>query len=279
MKPTRHRRKFGSLRARHRHVFLRRLTVSFIFIFLAFTLSVWLVNRPQFGIKTVEITGVSSYQPLELESAAARSLSGFYAGLVPRSLSFIYPKKEIVQTLLKEFRAVKEVSIERYGFEALLIRVVERDSDALWCRTEKVRDECYVMDSKGLVFRGVRDQSEKEELGAITYYGFLDSLESPVGAVYLSPERLSEIKTFLGTLKGIGFAATSFERTEDKEYHVILERGSRLILKEDVDFSHALSNLSSLLGDPELKALFEQTPLPFEYIDLRLPSKVFYRRK
>jgi len=241
------------------------------------TVIMWLATRAQFEVSTIEVAGASSSDALSVESLARTELSRFYFGIIPKSLSFVVPKDTIRASLLESFKNFESVSIERSGLRTLVISVSERMPEALWCRQpESAISECFYMDDNGLVFGRIAPDDTEDHL---TFYGFLDHVIDPIGAQYLSPERLREIRLFLGTLQGVDLRAVSFERTDEKEYRVILERDTTLILNETSDLNHALSNVSSLLNDPELKEQFEKNPLPFEYIDLRLERKVFFKRR
>jgi hypothetical protein len=266
-----------TLTERRRRIFFARLRILLIFGAVVMTVIMWLATRSQFEISEVTVNGTTASEALSVQSVARSEISHFYLGIIPKSLSFVVPKDAIRATLLDGFKNFESVSIKRSGLKTLVISVTERLPDALWCRRQEDRKhECYYMDDNGLVFDHVKTGDEE---GRYVFYGFLDHVVDPIGAQYLSPERLREIRLFLGTLQGVDLRAVSFERTDDKEYKVVLERGTTLILNETGDLNHALSNVSSLLNDAELKEQFEKNPLPFEYIDLRLEKKVFFKRR
>lgn len=277
MRPRRPTRKFGSLVERRRRFVYRRLLLIAFFAGLIFTVFVWLVTREQFEIRNVAVSGVQSYNPISVDVAVREYIIGAYAGIIPKSNFFFVPKEEIKKALLSRFTNFKSVSVSREGLQALSIVAVERVPDSKWCRqkTSKIKEECFLIDSDGYVF----STSTKADSALFSFYGYLDTFSNPIGKQYLPTERFNEIHSFLGALKAVNFSATSLNRTEDGEYYINLERGTELIIKEATDLNHALSNLSSLLNDKELKELFNRTPLPFEYIDLRLDNKVFYKRR
>ncbi len=270
-------RRVGSLSERRRRVFFARLRIILLFFAIVVTVLIWLVTRPQFEISHIAVDGLTPGEVTLVQSTAHKELEGFYLGVIPKALAFAVRDDLIKKDLLESFKSFETVKVKRSGLQTLVITVAKREPDALWCRRiENKKNNCYYMDKDGLIF----GQAEAGDLtGKYIFYGALTPAIDPIGSVYLTPTRLHEIQLFLGTLQGVNLKAVSFERTDEGQYRVELERHTTLILDETSDLNHALSNISSLLSDPELKADFEKDPLPFEYVDLRLEKKVFFKRR
>ena len=271
-------KKFGSLSGRRRRIFFIRLTFLALIGSLTLLFAVWFSHRPQFQIKYISIRGMVSVLPDGLEELIDAHLAGSVIGLFPRSNVLFVSREKIRDVIMSSSKRIKAAHVETEGLHSLIITLDERLPRSLWCRPprEAVPEQCFYMDAEGFVFDSAPNFNQS---GYTRFYGFLGEAGEPYGKTYLSPERFREITSFLGALKAVDLAASSFTATSDGEYHISLERGTKLMLNSEADFDLVLGNISSLISDPELKELFQRNPLPFEYIDLRLGNKVFYRKK
>lgn len=267
-----------TLGARRRRRTLGRFIIFSVFMVGGLSAFIWLSYRPQFEITRVTVSGTNAVTMGEIESLTRHYLTTAVWGVLPASNTFLFPSRGLTSALLKKFKTLSAISADRAGLTTLAIRVKERLPEFLWCREDAAvgPETCYDMDGGGFIFASAPTIQNPAHL---KFYGFFDAGSDPLGAVYLGPERFQEVSDFLAALRGIDFLPTALKRSAEGEYRVSLKRGTDLLLDERGDLSRALSNLSSLLDDVELAALFARDPLPFEYIDLRLPNKVFYRRR
>jgi len=274
MRPRPPRRKISLGNRRRRRVFSR---VAILSVAAALVVGVcsWLAYRPQFQVTEVVVTGTKLLDASKPESVALRALKGTWAFLIPRSNVALVSRDSIEEDIKTRFPIVASVDVETRGLRSLVVTINERSPDFLWCRGASSDSECYAVDNQGLVFTRV----DAAEYPAHTrFYGFFVDTLSPIGQRYLLPDDFEELHTFLGALKVVDLEAKSVTRSDEGKFRIALRRGSEIIVDTDTDLSRALANISSLLSDQELRELFGKTPLPFEYIDLRLDSKVFYKR-
>jgi len=264
------------LAVRRRRIVVSRLLAGTLMVSSLILATQWILTRPNYLIKKVVIEGIKSISGQEMRSLVSDKLDGSYLGIIPRSSIIFYPREKIAGVLGDYFRSLESAAIYIGRDKSLVISVEERTPQFIWCReTGSVpAEQCFFMDRGGYIF----DEAGGESLESyIRFDGFINGIDNPIGRFYISSERFADISSFLGELARIGLHPKNFLVNDSGEYVINLKSDTYLLVSNDADFEDVLSNINSVRNDPDLKKLFIEDILPFEYIDLRLNKKIYYK--
>lgn len=113
-------------------------------------------QNDRWKINTIEITGAGSVSTDAIRELVKEKLSGNYFFVYARENSYLYPQKEIEQTLLETFPRLASAEASRIDAHTIAIAVSERKPYALWCGDEfhvgQELSNCWFIDSAGFVF-------------------------------------------------------------------------------------------------------------------------------
>lgn len=274
----------SKLRRRRRKIF----AIKTVLVFLLLIVFVFFFSRlsgiPSIQITDVEVLGNLSVSKDEMTSLIKTETVENYYMLFSKNNLFLFPRKTIEEKILNDFKKIEKVQVKFRGFNTVILSIVERKPDFLWCADgdidENHKDDnssgCYFLDKEGMVFSGAPNFSGN---AFMRYYGLLDNVE-PIGKVYMPAATFKEITSFVNSLKNLGLVATLFRAESENDYEIYLENGSRIIFDNRQPFDKTLDNLRSILTEIGLgKNLGTKNPIKLNYVDLRFGDKVFYKMK
>ena len=149
-----------SVKIKHsRRVYRLRLTILFFILFLSIvgTLAYFSADSSM-SIDKITITGAHIISNKEIESTIYKKISGKYFYLFSRSNNFIYPKKEIYDSLISDYPRIKELSVYKDDMHTLHISIIERDGSYLYCGdtvpdiSTDIGENCYFINNDGYIF-------------------------------------------------------------------------------------------------------------------------------
>lgn len=274
----------SKLRRWRRKIFV----IKAVLIFLLLIIFIFLLSRLS-GISAIQITdievlGNSSVSKNEIISLIKKETAGNYYMLFSKNNPFLFPRKTIEEKILNDFKKIEKAQVKFRGFNTLILSIVERKPDFLWCATrsnsENHKDEnsvgCYFLDKEGMVFSVAPDFSGNVFM---RYYGLLDDAD-PIGKIYMPSAKFKKITLFVNSLKNLGLVATLFRAESENDYEIYLENGSRIIFDDRQPFDKTLDNLRSILTEIGLgENLGTNSSIKLNYVDLRFGDKVFYKMK
>lgn len=264
----------NSLAARRRQArIIIGVLVLIISIAAIFLLS-WFLNQPFIVINNLSVSGNSMVAADDILKTAKNILADSYFGLFTKSNIFIYPEKNIRQTLTAVFPAIKNVRGNLKNWQTLQLSVEERAPFALWCQSADSAN-CFYLDDNGLIFAGAPIFSDNiffKFLG-----GEINASSSPLGKNFLPSGEFRRLNFFLDSLAPLGLTPATFE-VDTVQAQIYLKSGGRLIIAASADLSLILENLETILRSDNLKKALARGGI-IDYIDLRYGNKVFYKFK
>jgi hypothetical protein len=125
---------------------------------LVAALTYFLIFSDFFKIKQIEVTGNKEVAAGDLRNNVEKGLKRG-RGIIPSDNILLIKKENIKEDLFNAFPQIDDLVIER-GWPGLLrLKVIERQGAALFCVDRKagegegVREECFVMDREGIIFK------------------------------------------------------------------------------------------------------------------------------
>lgn len=259
----------------------RRKRRSSLFKFLFFVLvlvilvagSAYLLKRPEVMIKNIILDGNETVPTEEIVGFVREKLSGSYFFVFPRSSIFIYPQRQIEESIPLKFTKIENVEVVFNSFDSISVTVKERNPKALWCgenRLEGGIPECFFLDEKGLLY------TRSPAFTGDVYFRFYGPLGegSSIGQHFLPESKFKEISFFLQFLMESDIQAVELAVGNENDYELYLENGTKVLFAQDGDLSLILDNLQSILLSDDLK---EHGTVGIDYIDLRFGNKVYYK--
>lgn len=290
-------------------------SVSVIFI-----LSVlgYILYRPSLSVQNIYVQGNNILESTEVISSINEKLEGKYWYLFPRKSIFIYPKKEIINDLLKDYPRLLSVKIGLGEWDSLVIDVEERDSDIIWCKNgelpkdvlgqeieaglitladdveenilaeENVNQNCYFSDYSGFIFAPAPYFSH-------SVFVELSGLLSPQ-SIATTPLEKTSYSTVTNFAKNL---AKVFNKTNYHQYRLIkikindknnyeaviadtVKGGNyewKIFFDNGENADELTNNLYTVLNSVPFKEEMEKNKDNLASIDLRYGKKVFYKFK
>lgn len=274
----------SKLRRRRRKIFaVKTIFALALLMGLAFLFS-WLSKMPSIQIENIEVSGNSTISKDEIINAVRNETSAKYFKLFSKNSVFLYPKESIEAKLEDNFKKIETVSIKSKGLKTLIVSMVERKPDSLWCfsgsedgtiRKNNNSGKCYFLDKEGVVFSEAPDFSGSAFL---RYYGLLDGTDNPIGQNYLFGGKFKEVSGFINSLEILEMRVASFRAESGSDYEIILKNGIKIILDDKQPFDKTLENIQSILTEVDLKRDYSpNNPSKINYVDLRFGNKVYLK--
>jgi len=264
----------AKLRKKRRRVFFIKMLSLLMLIGISVGLFIYGFNTDSFKIQNVLVTGGQEFVNKEVgEYAMKNILAGSYFGVLPKQNILIYPKGEIRKKIKSGFPRIEDISFELDPFkkQVLNISIKEREEIGVWCRNMGEYSDCYFVDKNGYVFAPAPTYSE----GVIfSYFGNIQG--DPVGQSFADPVKFSELNVFVNTIENnsrLNFEPTGLEYTNPGEYKLFLRNGGHILFSDSYGLAYAYDNLILAASKKEI------TPENLDYLDLRIPNKVFYKTR
>lgn len=252
---------------KRRQELLHKILIVFSCVLIIFFSLVYISQSEFFLIKKITVLGNTAVSSSEIENLIFKEMEGKYLGLFPHSHILLYPKKTIEQKILSSFLWVLDVRARVAGKDSIVIRIKEREPQALWCdKKEEAKEKCYFLDDRGFIFTLAPSFSSDMY---IRYYGAI--VGEPLGSLFLSP-KFFQIISFVNLLKTRELEPLRVTIDENGDGKAVLKKGE-ILFDSDDDLLASFQNLDSFLRENEKKFVIH----PFEYIDLRFGNKIFYK--
>ncbi len=185
---------------------------------------------------------------------------------------FILSKNQIKSGLAAIFPAITDISIKKEPFHGLIVNFEKRIQIGIWCQP-KADSRCYYFDKEGIVFK----EAPQTEGALILKIEDFEKKEVSLGAQALNYNQLKFITEFNNKItENNQFKIIEFKITPSANFDLeaITDRGWSIYLDQNQDPVLEANNLFTILNE-----VIKNKASNLEYVDLRLPSRIFYKMK
>lgn len=189
---------------------------------------------------------------------------------------FLLQKSQIKYNLTAAFPDITNISVKKELFHRLVIDFEKRTQIGIWCHLADDNSEnnrCYYFDKKGIIFK----EAPQTEGSLILKIEDLSKENISLGAQALTDKQLSFITSFNkkiienNTFKLVKFKIKS---SENRDLEAVTDQGWSVYLDQNQDPALEATNLFTVLSE-----IIKDKSSKLDYIDLRVPSRVFYKLK
>jgi hypothetical protein len=279
----------------------------------------YLLYLPALSVRTVSVQGNSILDSEEIIGQVDQTLAGKYWQIFPKRSIFIYPKKVIITNLLQLFPRLATAEVGLGEWDSLVIDIKERDSDSIWCKSEKFfsssqspdeinvassspvddsesflltpdtqNQNCYFADDDGFIFAPAPYFSNSV---FIELSGLLP--DQPLAQKPLSTESYSILTHFAKSLSKI-FNKTGNDKyrlikvkiLDQNNYEAIIADTSKvsdnewvILFNNDSSAEELTNNLYTVLNSDPFTKEMLKNGGDLSSVDLRYGKKVFYKFK
>jgi hypothetical protein len=256
-----------------------------IFLIILIGSLAYLSSYKSVTIHTITVSGTRIINTHDVEESVQRKLSGRYFYLFSRANTFIYPQRDIYDTLRKDFPRIEKVEVYKDSMSTLRIVITERFASYLYCGdsiptvVKDVGDHCYFINTDGYIFDKAPYFSGNVYF---KYYMPIDGSSDPLGKQMISPDNFHKIVRFVDSIETLGFKPIYLSLDSDGLYTLYLDHGAldshpTIIFKKDNDFDTILDNLHASMQKREFADEINSKYTTLLYIDLRFTNKVLYK--
>lgn len=256
--------------------------VAFVSVVVALIL---LAKFEPLQIRDVNVEGSVSVPSSEVVSRAMDMLDGYYAGLIPRSNVFFYPKQEMTEAFIAKYPRLSGVNLSRSG-RTLVVTLIERAPVAVICGNSAVNagenasgdDECFFSDETGYLLALAPKSSGSGDLSSSLYRTIHIDKPLVVGVVPISAALLADMLHFADRLSSkLGYPIQSLTLRSDGDIIIDTEANTDIFLRSTDSFDTTYRNLSLFLEEARVRARVKKTSAVFSQIDLRYGNAVYYK--
>lgn len=182
---------------------------------------------------------------------------------------FILSKNKIKSTLTAAFPAITSIKVEKELFNSLTVTFEKRIPVGLWCG----EINCYYFDKEGIVFK----EAPVTEGGLILKIQDSGKKEISLGDKAINTELLRFIMDFNNNLLDNGqikIVEFKIGPSADFDLKAVTAHGWLIYLDPKQNPALAASNLFTILNE-----VIKNKISNLEHIDLRIPSRIFYKLK
>lgn len=182
---------------------------------------------------------------------------------------FILSKNQIKSGLAAIFPTITDISVKKEPFHGLTVNFEKRIQIGIWCNNAN----CYYFDKEGIVFK----EAPQTEGSLILKIEDFEKKEVSLGDQVLNNDRLKFIAEFNNKItENNQFKIIEFKITSSANFDLeaITDRGWSIYLDRNQDPVSEANTLFTILNE-----VIKNKASNLEYIDLRLPSRVFYKMK
>ena len=179
-------------------------------------------------------------------------------GIIPNDHIAFYPKKKIRELVLTRYPSVETINMSVDMKKKLEIRITDRKPMGVWCG-----EKCYFYDAEGIIFK-----ESFKYIGPV-FTSWEKSPKEEVGFLkQVSCEQLCTNSAFTDFLK-----AYQIEKVILSESMIELISANGYKIKAGFNATTTMEHIKKI---SEQKHEFLET---LEYIDVRFPTKIFYKEK
>ena len=247
--------------------------IFYAVLILAFigTTGFFVFFSPFLCIQEIELAGSADYQD-EIQGKAEELIRGNIAGIIPKRHLLFINKSEIENSLLDSFKHLKNARARIVSPKKLEIELAEREGMLIMCNS----GGCALIDEEGI---GGKTGSQADFI----QYGknvavVIDESNALIekGEIINSDRFVSfvtSLKSILKEKNGIEASGFYVPHPSATEIKVKTVNGWLLYLNPNMPIDDEAESLRIIL-DNEIK---KENQVCIEYIDLRIPDKVFYK--
>lgn len=263
-----------------------KLSILFVLIFAGLVFGLSCLSREKhIIIDKIKVIGAYVLGEEEITEIAKEELAGRYLYLFARNNTFIYPKVDIQESLLKNFPRIEELNIGLNGLKELEINITERKGEFLYCGNKipenkiDIGDNCYFLNDEGLIF------DEAPYFSGDIYFKFYVPLaddSDPLGKKILDGDKFHELAYFFNKINKTGLKTVYFELGSDGINNLYLEQKNNLynpkiIFKDEDSLDVLLENFTLAMKKDEFSNELMSKYNTLDYIDLRFKNKILYK--
>lgn len=219
----------------------------------------------RFHVQQVIVSGTSFIKKEAVEASVDSMLKTTLWGFVPRMSPLLIGNKLIAATLTHEYPAIDHVEVDIHD-DGLFVDITERKAVSIICETDSL---CFYMDKHGFIFAAAPTFEGSAFLKISTFeHGLI------VGTAVVQQEELERIMKIVEVFKSQGIAVqyVSFESAD--QMNIVTVGDTAFIVPRQDSVKDIQDRLAALLSSrPEVKNG------GYEYIDLRIESKIFLKNK
>jgi len=182
---------------------------------------------------------------------------------------FILSKNKIKSGLAAAFPTITDINIKKEPFHGLIVNFEKRIQIGIWCNNAN----CYYFDKEGIVFK----KAPQTEGALILKIEDFEKKEVSLGNQVLNYNQLKFIAEFNNKIaENNQFKIIEFKIAPSANFDLeaITDRGWSIYLDQNQDPVLEANNLFTVLNE-----VIKNKASNLEYIDLRLPSRIFYKLK
>ncbi len=186
---------------------------------------------------------------------------------------FILSKNRIKSGLAAAFPAITDIRVKKEPFHGLVINFEKRIQIGIWCHPAGGHlegDNCYYFDKEGIIFK----EAPQTEGALILKIEDFEKKEVSLGDKVLSNEQL----TFMTNFNNKIIENNQFKIIEFKikpspsiDLEAITDKNWSIYLDEKQNPAIAANNLLTIL-----KEVVKSNTNNLEYVNLRIPGRIFY---
>ena len=182
---------------------------------------------------------------------------------------FILSKNKIKSGLAAAFPAITDISIKKELLHGLIVNFEKRIQIGIWCN----KTNCYYFDKEGIVFK----EAPQTEGTLILKIEDLEKKEVSLGDQVLINGQLTFITNFNNKItendqpKIIEF---KIKPSANFDLVAVTDRGWLIHLDQNQDPILEANNLFTILNEA-----VKTNDSKLEYVDLRIPSRIFYKMR
>ncbi len=280
---------------------IRNKVLFFIgLILILSTLFVLFTRWKEININSLDISGNKILDDENIRKVVEKNLEGYYLWFIPKSNTFLYPKRAIQKELKEKFKRIEDLNIDVVNNQILKVYVKERKAVYTWCgesiesfgvsehldisTSESVLDKCYFLNEDGYIF------DKAPYFSGEVYFRFFGKLidqkdtTNPVGS-YFEPEIFNKILFLKDNIASLNLDSQAFVSKEngDLEFYLSsknsLKDSPKIIFKREADYVKLAENLHSAITSEPLSTSIKEKYNTLNYIDLRFGNKIYYKFK
>ena len=231
------------------------LTIAWVFLF-----------SPFFKITEIKLP--------ENDVVTKNDIHKFILSSAPLNLGeniFILSKNRVKSGLAATFPTITDINIKKELFHGLIVNFKKRIQIGIWCQSQA--DKCYYFDKEGIVFK----KAPQTEGALILKIKDFEKKEISLSDNVLSNEQLTFITKFNNKItENNQFKIIEFKIAPSANFDLeaITDRGWSIYLDQNQDPVLEANNLFTILNE-----VIKNKASNLKYIDLRVPSRVFYKLK
>ena len=259
----------SQMRMRRRRLFLIRTSIILFFLLVIILGLAIYSGHEKVKIQTILVSGNAAVSSDAVLATANEVMAGRYFYLFARNNYLIFPRWEILERLLYEYRTIKEIDVSWESWQTISISIVERKPHSVWCGDS---NQCFFVDKEGYIY------SQAPSFSGTMFvkdYGNVSTSTGEIGQNFLSKQTYTQIFTLIDILdqKNMKVISVSFDGSD---YKFTLENGPEIVFNNKNTFELSFQNLFSAIETGNLD--LEKEANLIKYIDLRFDNKIVVGR-